>query len=304
MESLTFLGNNVKLSVFDIENLPNHRVKSSKEWSSSCPVCQGQDRFLFWPVEGNYWCRQCDLSGFVGQEAQSTLTDDQLADLERRERQAKQAEIDRKRTALERLQTRRPDIIYHKNLNGKSEYVKERWGLTDDTIEAFRVGYCTACPTSTYSDSFTIPYYWREKLINLRHRLNSPNGQGKYRPEASGLPTAIFNADIIKDEEWLVLVEGEFKVMILDQNSLPAIGIPGATIFKEKWLRLFSKGQTVYVALDPGVEDAAIKIVSILSGGGIKARLVSLPVKPDDFFTLYGGTLDQFCRYLETGRAI
>lgn len=304
MESITFSQNDVKLSAFDIENLPNHQVKSSKEWSSSCPVCQGKDRFLFWPDEGNYWCRQCDLSGFVGRETQSTLTDDQLADLKRRERQAKQAEIDRKRTAIERLQAKRPDIIYHKNLNGKSKYVKDRWGLTDDTIENFKVGYCTACPTSSYSDSITIPYYWHEKLINLRHRLNSPNGQGKYRPEAAGLPTAIFNADIIKSEDWLVLVEGEFKAMILDQNALPAIGIPGATIFKEKWLKLFSTEQTVYVALDPGVEQSAVKIVSILNEGGIKARLVSLPVKPDDFFTLYGGTADQFCRYLETGRAI
>lgn len=302
--SISPLRNTVKLSTLDIEQLPHHKIKSAKEWSSACPVCQGEDRFLFWPTDGNYWCRQCELSGFVDQETQSTLTDDQRADIERRKRQARQAELDRKRTALQSLQAKRPDIIYHKNLNGQAAYLQERWGLAQETIDQFKLGYCQACPTSTYSDSFTIPYYWSEKLINLRHRLIKPNGSGKYRPEVSGLPAAIFNADIIKDEEWLVLLEGEFKVMVLRQYGLPTIGTPGASIFKEKWLNLFSKGQLVYVALDPGAETQALKICKLFREAGIKSRLVSCPVKPDDFFTLYGGTTDQFVRYLENGRAI
>jgi DNA primase len=261
---------------------------------------------LFWPAEGNFWCRQCELSGFVDQEAQSDLTDDQRADIETRKRQARQAELDRKRTALERLQVKRPDIIYHRNLNGQAPHLQERWGLAQETIDQFRVGYCTACPTSTYSPSYTIPYYWAEKLINLRHRLLNPNGSGKYRPEASGLPTAIFNADIIKDEEWLVLVEGEFKAMVLYQYGFPTIAIPGASndSLIKKCLGLFSKGQTVYVALDPGAEIQALKIANSLSGAGVKTRLISCPTKPDDFFTLYGGTTIQFMKYLENGRMI
>jgi Zn ribbon nucleic-acid-binding protein len=304
MQSLPFSHSNVKLTLHDIENLPHHRIKSAKEWSSACPSCGGEDRFLFWPNERNYWCRQCELSGFIDQEAQSRLTEDELADIERRKRQAEQAEIDRKRTALQKLQARRPDIIYHQNLNGKTEYVTKRWGIEPETIATFKVGYCHACPTSSCSDSITIPYYWRSNLINLRHRLNSPNGSGKYRPEAKGLPTAIFNADIIQDEEWLVLVEGEFKAMVLQQNGLPVIGIPGANNFKKKWLALFSRRQRVYVALDPGVEKSAMKIADNLSSGGIDTRLVTLPTKPDDFFTLYGGTLSQFFSYLENGRVI
>jgi Zn ribbon nucleic-acid-binding protein len=306
MKSIPALRNTVKLSTFDIENLPNHKIKSSKEWSSTCPTCGGKDRFLFWPNEGNFWCRQCELSGFIDQEAQSTLTDDQRADIERRKRHARQAELDRKRTALEKLQIKRPDIIYHKNLNGQTQYLQERWGLHPETIEQFRVGYCQACPTSTYSDSFTIPYYWAKRLINVRHRLLNPNGSGKYRPEASGLPTAIFNANMIKDEEWLVLVEGEFKAMVLYQYGFPTIAIPGASNdgLIKKCLPLFSTGQTVYVVLDPGADAQALKIGKILSEAGIKTRLVSCPTKPDDFFTLYGGTTEQFGRYMENGSSI
>lgn len=304
------LRNTVKLSVLDIEQLPNHKVKNSNEWSSSCPVCPTSgatsniDRFVYNVKKGAYWCRQCGLGGYVNHEVKSTLTADQLADIERRKRQAKQAEIDRNRTALEQLQAKRNDLVYHRNLNGNSDYVQRKWGITDYTIDEFKVGYCNACPTYPRSDSITAPYYWGDQLVNLRHRLSSPNGQGKYRPEAAGLPTAIFNANIIAGEEWLILIEGEFKTMVLQQNGLPAIGTPGANIFKEKWLKLFSPDQIIYVALDPGAEPQAIKIVKMFNSAKLQARLVSIPTKPDDFFTLYGGTADQFCQYLEAGRVI
>ncbi len=302
---------NVKLSALDIENLPNHKIKSSNEWSSSCPVCpmgidSNKDRFIFWPIDGNFWCRQCKLSGFVNQEAQSRLTADQLAIIERRKRLTRKADIERRRTALEQLQAKRNDLVYHNNLNGNSGYVRDHWGITDDTIDEFKVGYCHACPMASYSDSITIPYYWKEKLINIDHRLSSPNGSDKYRPEAKGLPTALFNANIIANEEWLVLVEGGFKTMVLYQNALPAIGTPGATNYKliRKALKLFSPRQMIYVAFDPGVEQAAIKTVKTFNGANLQARLVSIPTKPDDFFTRYGGTLGQFCQYLEAGRVV
>lgn len=35
------------------------------EYASSCPNCGGKDRFLIWPNQGRYWCRQCHQSGGV-----------------------------------------------------------------------------------------------------------------------------------------------------------------------------------------------------------------------------------------------
>jgi hypothetical protein len=304
MNSIPCNNVNINLSEFDIEALQNHKRKSTKEWSSACPICGGKDRFLYWPGKGNFWCRQCNLSGFIGNDARSDLTEIQIADIERRKRQAHRAEAEKRQSALERLQAKRNDIVYYRNLNGNSQYVKNKWGVTDATINAFKVGYCHACPTSTYSDSITIPYYWQGNLINLRHRLSSPNGQGKYRPEMAGLPTAIFNADVLTgDADHIVLVEGEFKAMILEQHGIPAVGIPGANIFKEKWLPMFS-GKSVFVALDPGAEKQAMKICKLLSGAKIQSRMASFPVKPDDFFVLHGGTYDQFYGYLENGRAL
>ena len=128
----------------------------------------------------------------------------------------------------------------------------------------------------------------------------------EYRPEAAGLATAIFNADLLKDEveDHIILVEGEFKAMVLSQNGLPAISIPGASIFKDKWLKLFPAGKVVYVALDPGAEAQALKIAKMLGAGGVTTRLITHPVKPDDFFTRYSGTLNQFYTFLQNGRKL
>lgn len=310
MTSIQQPNNYVKLTLteYDIESLPNHKVKSANEWSSACPVpgCSAdEDGFIYWPKKGKFWCRQCKIVGYINTEAENALTADQIADFKYRKRQTELAEINLKQTALQQLQRKRNDLAYHKNLIGKNiGYVVRRWGLTEETINTFKVGYCHACPVSPYSDSITIPYYWHESLINLRHRLSSPNGQGKYRPEAKGLPTAIFNADIIEQEEWLVLVEGEFKTMVVRQNCLPVIGIPGKTNFKEKWIDLFSKRQTVYVALDPGAEKDALRIAEMFSKAGVGVRVVYLPSEPDEFFTIDGGSIAQFYQYLDSGRVL
>lgn len=306
MGIITEHNGSVKLTVAQIEALPNRKKKTAKEWSSACPTCGGEDRFLFWPDDGNYWCRMCGINGFVndGSGGLFTITPEMKADWERKKREAEKADHERHITAVQRLQRERKDIIYHQQLNGNSGSITRRWGITQDTIDWFKVGYCSACPMSSYSDSITIPYYYHDKLINLRHRLNSPNGQGKYRPEMKGLSSAIFNADLLESEEWIVMFEGEFKAMVGSQYGLPTIAIPGATNFKEKWVRLFSKVQKIHIALDPGVEQAAYRIGAMLAKAGLETRIVTLPAKPDDMLIQYGCNIGTFCKYLEQGKLL
>jgi hypothetical protein len=196
-------------------------------------------------------------------------------------------------------------VVYHNSLRVTPEFydfIDDAWGITPDTANRFRLGYCNTCPTYHESDSITIPYYWRGKLVNLRHRLMQPADGGKYRPEMAGLQSAIFNAERLDQPlEWLVLVEGEFKAAVLEQYGFPAVGIPGATNFKEKWVRLFRQVERVYVALDPGVEDQAAGIGALLARAGVDARLVTVPVKPDDMLTVYDVTPGQFRQYLRLG---
>jgi hypothetical protein len=295
------------LTQADIEALPNYRKKTAKEWSSTCPECGGEDRFLFWPEKKNYWCRQCGLEGFVKTDADALfrITPEMKEELERQRIAREIEEYRQQQTAIEQLQSRRMDIIYHGQLTeyGFDGVLDANWGIAAESSTRFHLGYCNTCPTYHQSDSLTIPYYWGDKLVNIRHRLLHPNGCGKYRPEMAGLPSAIFNANRLMDElEYLILVEGEFKAIVLEQAGFPAIAIPGANQFKDKWTRLFHRADMVYIALDPGAETHAWQTGVTLSRSGCDVRICEFPVKPDDFFTVYNGTALTFKKYLEQGR--
>lgn len=300
------MDSDVKLRIAEIEHLPNYQKKTATEYSSSCPVCGGEDRFLFWPENGNYWCRVCGLSGWVTDNPGSELfrvTPEMRNRWEEQKQKREQQERERYATAVKRLQEIRPDLGYQKLMSNPG-YITYRWGLSEPGVSKYGLGYCDSCPTYLESCSITIPYYWKNQIINLRHRLLSPNGSGKYRPEMAGLPTAIYNADrLIEQHDTVTLVEGEFKAMVIEeQTGLPCVAIPGANIFKEKWVKLFYNAGIVYVALDPGALPQAERIATVLGKGGVACRLVTMPVKPDDFFVIYGGDKETFERYLGMAR--
>jgi hypothetical protein len=201
--------------------------------------------------------------------------------------------------------------------HGQVEAARVYWhsqGLTNGTIERYRLGYCPKCPTYQHSASYVIPYYHAGNLISIRHRLANPNGCGKYRPEFTGLPNQLFNLDVLapsSDEVHfgllepgeVLLVEGEVKSLYLsDIQGFPSVGIPGVESWREDWIKYFAGVVKVYVTLDPDAERKAAEITRTLNGNGIEARNVILTCKPDDFFWLNGGNPSDFMRILEQGR--
>jgi hypothetical protein len=195
----------------------------------------------------------------------------------------------------------RNDLTYHEQIGPHIEFVFNQWGLTERTIEEFKMGYCYMCPTSPYSPSFTIPYYQADKLLDIRHRLLSPNGQGIYRPEIEGYPAHLFNIAAVQDDvdDWAILVNREFNTMLLHQNFLPVIGLPST--FKKEWVAQLKNLNRVYVALNPGQDFAAKKIGLLLTGESIDARICSLPFSPRDMLIQYGCSLDEFWKFVEQG---
>ena len=289
------------LTQMDVERLPNYRRKTAKEYSSSCPSCGGVDRFLYWPETSNFWCRQCDFKGFITDGNGSWNGENREAFLAEIAAQA-EAERAKKRAAVEVMASQEDRAaMYHHQMRDRAYWHSQ--GLDDATIDGHQLGYAERCPTYQRSPSWTIPVWFRGKLLSIRHRLIKPPAPGdKYRPEMAGLPAVIFNGDLFDQEQpLLVLVEGEIKAMALTQRGFPAVGIPGAATFKARWVPWFAKCLEVYVVFDPGAEAQAARAVEML---GNKARLCTCPVKPDDFFVAYRGTTTDFNAMLNEARRI
>lgn len=304
----------LKLSRLDIASLPNYKQKTSKEWSAACPDCQaGDDRFLYWPDKGNFWCRVCGFEGFVLETDQSQLTNEQREAWKRATEERKRKEIEARQSAIERLQGMVSKVHqYHSQVAQALDYWHSQ-GLDDTTINNFCLGYCPACPIEPESPSFVIPYWQSKKLIHLRHRLEHPNGHGKYRPEFAGLCNQLFNLDTISlddmdfgllDSGEVVIVEGEVKTMVLEQMGIRTIGIPGANSWKDEWSQQLKGVLRAYVCLDPGANGQANEIATSLKGQNVEAKIVRLPVKPDDFMTIYGGSPLELLTFIKQGRKI
>lgn len=294
-----------QLARIDIEHLPNYQRRTrAGEYSSVCPFCnQGKDRFRFWPEDGNYWCRRCGVKGFVVDSSKIGFSQEQYDAWKRAEAERQEKERQQQLTTLDRIAQSSKADLYHGQMADRSYWYTQ--GLTDETINRFKLGYTHQCPTYPDSPSWTIPIYYQGKLYNIRHRLARPGDSGKYRPEMAGLPPAIFNADALNGPGWMiVLVEGEVKSLVLGQVGFSAVGIPGANSFKPKWAKLFKDTTTIYIALDPGAEKESTEIGAILASEGIQVRVCQLPVKPDDFFVKYQGSAQEFFRFLMLGKKL
>lgn len=294
----------IELSRTDIERLPNHKRQTSREYSSMCPNCgEGDDRFRFWPEKGNYWCRVCEVKGFVTEGDKLIIDSAKYEAWQRIEELRKSKERLAKMSALDRLAATDNDSRYHHLMDSRLHWYNQ--GLNDATIDRYKLGYCPACPTFKDSPSHTIPITYKNKLYNIRHRLIYPNGSGKYRPEMAGLPSALFNADLLIEPGWFTVVaEGEVKSMVLNQAGFPTVGVPGASSFQEKWAALFEKCGVIFIAFDPGAEMGACRAGEMLQGVVGEVRICQLPVKPDDLLVKYGGSAAELFRFLMLGRKI
>ena len=77
------------------------------------------------------------------------------------------------------------------------------------------------------------------------------------------------------------------------------MGIMGKRSFKREWLDWLAAFSTIHVALDPDAGESALRLAAFF---GERGRVVDLPVKADDFFTLYGGTRDDFKHFVGVAR--
>jgi len=118
----------------------------------------------------------------------------------------------------------------------------------------------------------TIPYHINGMVVAIRGKEIG----GKYLTPP-GTKARLFNVDVVPRAEELVLAEGEFDALVLEQLGYAALGVPGANVFQEHWVDYFTDARRVYIAFDPD-EAGHAGTERVLGLLGPKAKRVDLPV--------------------------
>ena len=164
---------------------------------------------------------------------------------------------------------------YHNNLFSEAiNYLKGR-GLTDDTINKFKLGFCGDDFYDEYTNKnaedsgviyqnypilyrrVVIPYTYKDEVVDLRGRiLDSVYSYKEGTPSYISLSGShesrganfLFNHDILDKENTVIITEGEFKAIVANQYGFPVVATPGIFGWNKKWSDRFKDKEVILAA--------------------------------------------------------
>lgn len=162
------------------------------------------------------------------------------------------------------------------------EHLKERGFDTDEIVATGYVGLDKKSGVlyDFFRNDITIPYLAHGVAVQVRARAYDPSVEkDKYRTPPGG-PVRLYNVDAAWSAEEIVICEGEFDAMIMEQHGFNAVGVPGATGWKSSFVGYIKTAKKVWVMYDPDKDgqNQAIKVADAL---GQIARNVVIPVPED-----------------------
>ncbi len=261
------LVNTGTLTSYEILNLPNSKlkVKRTGEYSSSCPSCHGENRFIYWSSRGYYWCRQCELRGFVADTPQPKPV-------------TLQGIINSKITSAT------PEFIkwteyfsWYFDCEEAQNYWKLALGSEfEKAVFYFGLGWCP--DYKGLGPTAVIPIAYNNKVYAVKHRFLNKTGE-KYTIEPAGIGKMIFNLDEILSAKRVIITEGEKKAMRLWLEGYVATSSTvGAEGWSSQW-DIFLVGKKIITIFDP---DAAGQKAAEAIGKRMKTENILLLGKVDD----------------------
>lgn len=301
-------------------SLPNIKQKTKYEWSSACPKCGGDDRFIMRPDgtgktgKARGWCRGCGYSKFANSLIEKIGPDD-LAEITRKAKEDyKVRQEQRKREVEHALDWLRHQDFWVKAHDLMTEEQRQVWrnrGIVDPMQDQWKLGYLEQSKVKVNGQieaypAMTIPHFNTEaEIANLQRRfIGQPDTIGKYRYMAK-LPPVSFLTEFRPLKGPAVVVEGAIKAMVVYQHIAheydTVIGLPSKTPGDEA-LDVLRDCEPIYLALDPDAyivdggsfynqgttEPAVLTIGKRL--GLERVRFVHLVDKPDDLLRFYGAS--------------
>ena len=212
---------------------------------------------------------------------------------------------------------------YQKCLESNTQamrYLQVERGLSEETIAKHQLGWAdgtlklhlgkkgfsnedimsTGLMTRNQSDflygHIAIPYHNFGSVIQIRGKEIG----GKYLTP-SGQKASLFNLDALRGSDEVLITEGEFDALALEQQGYAAVGVPGAVSWQKHWTERFASVKRAYIVFDNdetgrrGSERLAVEL-------GAKARIIHMPeparetdpkIDPSEFF-VSGHSKDDF----------
>lgn len=134
----------------------------------------------------------------------------------------------------------------------------------------------------TFNDDLTFCYQVEGSVVMIRARRPPWDNERKYKYKSPPhIPGRLFNSEVCWTKpSTVVIAEGEIDCITLDDHGIPAVGVPGANIWRPTWTDYFADVERILVAFDPdeaGKEGAA-KLKMLF---GRKVQVLDLPESTD-----------------------
>jgi archaellum biogenesis ATPase FlaH len=120
-------------------------------------------------------------------------------------------------------------------------------------------------------DQVTLPYHVAGNVVLIRGKQIG----GKYQTPP-GQKTRLFNSDATWGADELLVAEGEFDALVLEQLGYKAVACPGANVWQDSWTGYFIDTKRVYLLFDndvPGQEGAK----KVRDHIGHRSKIVEIP---------------------------
>lgn len=168
-------------------------------------------------------------------------------------------------------------------------YLKSR-GLdpTSEEARSFRLGYVETPVVGheRFAGRLAIPYLTSGGITDIRFRALGDDGSPKYL-SLPGAEARIFHpAGLSRPEPYVCVCEGELDAVTATVARLPAIGIPGASMWKPFFGRALRWYRQVFVLTDNDDKGAGLKFAEQIAGQVKNVVIVTMP-RDHDVNSLY-----------------
>jgi DNA primase len=178
---------------------------------------------------------------------------------------------------------RRTEAYHHQLFSPEGsdllDYLIDERGLEPDTLSLFQLG-AVVSPEGSDEPALgkvSIPYLTKNGVVSLRFR-RGPSGEGPKYWQPPGSNITVFNVnELVKHQRWIAVCEGEIDCVTATQAGIPAVGIPGASAWKDHYSSLFEGYERVIIRADNDDKGAGAEFAKKVAGEVPAPAVITMP---------------------------